>query len=335
MLNGWSIDRFNELLECFIGTKNFHNFTTEDIVRNYKREKKSSHIDTENDIDADGHDEESHSDHKNDEFRKLPIRKENILFSRNIHKIEITNQVTLNGDKYHVIVIKGNSFLKHQIRKMIGAALCVINDLVPGDFIDLALNSNVKILTPMVPGEGLLLDTCAARERKNTFYINLNDSHIIESQQKMKNEVIYPTIAQLLNSPTNSLFSDFFDFAKNNVALPDEKYEKIKRESQEFIEWREEYRKGKHQRHIDYLSSLKELSTIETVEKLLPSGFRLKMIILYPSLNSSSITRLIDGLGHLLKQRKIKLKDFATVETLVEFINNYNGGYEAIINLSS
>lgn len=58
------------------------------------------------------------------------------------------------------LVVIGQSFLLHQIRKMVGTAVAVMRGVAPADAIPLALSKERDIVTPMAPELGLFLDEC-------------------------------------------------------------------------------------------------------------------------------------------------------------------------------
>lgn len=62
-----------------------------------------------------------------------------------------------NGVEFCVINVKGQSFMLHQIRKMIGLALAVIREITTGETITRSFKEN-RIDLPMAPGLGLVLD---------------------------------------------------------------------------------------------------------------------------------------------------------------------------------
>ena len=58
------------------------------------------------------------------------------------------------------IVVFGQSFMLHQIRKMVGTALAVYRGAAPADAIPLALSTGRSVTTPTAPELGLFLDEC-------------------------------------------------------------------------------------------------------------------------------------------------------------------------------
>jgi tRNA pseudouridine38-40 synthase len=96
------ISKLNFYLKQFLGTNYFHNFTThtsEDFVEKF----------------TDKH-----------EIRELIP---NSSYRRDIIKCYAEEILTLNEEKYARIIITGNSFLRHQIRKIIGTVLAIVNGI--------------------------------------------------------------------------------------------------------------------------------------------------------------------------------------------------------------
>lgn len=58
------------------------------------------------------------------------------------------------------LVVLGQSFMMHQIRKMVGAAVAVLRGAAPPNSIRAALTSSAPMATPLAPELGLFLDEC-------------------------------------------------------------------------------------------------------------------------------------------------------------------------------
>ncbi len=58
------------------------------------------------------------------------------------------------------LVVLGQSFVMHQIRKMVGAAVAVCRGAAPPGFITAALAAPAPVPTPLAPELGLFLDEC-------------------------------------------------------------------------------------------------------------------------------------------------------------------------------
>ncbi|XP_050308285.1 pseudouridylate synthase 1 homolog isoform X2 [Anthonomus grandis grandis] len=107
--------KVNEILQMYVGTKNFHNFTV----------KKKP----------------------NDPSAK-----------RFIKSFECETPFVKDDVEFCVLKIYGQSFMMHQIRKMIGLVLAVMRGLTGPETIEKALSSDEKVNVPRAPGLGLLLD---------------------------------------------------------------------------------------------------------------------------------------------------------------------------------
>jgi tRNA pseudouridine38-40 synthase len=96
------VSKLNFYLKQFLGTNNFHNFTShtsDDFVEKF----------------TDKH-----------EIRELIL---NSSYRRDIIKCCVEEILIINEEKYARIIISGNSFLRHQIRKIIGTVLAILNGI--------------------------------------------------------------------------------------------------------------------------------------------------------------------------------------------------------------
>lgn len=76
---------------------------------------------------------------------------------RFIYTFECGEPYMVNGIEFAMILVKGQSFMMHQIRKMIGLMLAVVRDLADEDTIQRAFKAP-RVDVPMAPGLGLVLD---------------------------------------------------------------------------------------------------------------------------------------------------------------------------------
>eukprot|EP00178_Gracilaria_changii_P007293 TRINITY_DN232_c0_g1_i2.p1 TRINITY_DN232_c0_g1~~TRINITY_DN232_c0_g1_i2.p1 ORF type:complete len:964 (+),score=133.95 TRINITY_DN232_c0_g1_i2:7252-10143(+) len=105
-----------------------------------------------------------------------------------------------SGVYYVSIEIFGQSFLLHQIRKMVGLSLYVYLGHAPEETISVALCPSVKLHTPMAPALGLLLenlvfDTYNVRF-KHTLERPISSDAFEEARLKFKSQQVYRRIAQ-------------------------------------------------------------------------------------------------------------------------------------------
>ena len=106
-----------------------------------------------------------------------------------------------NSGVYYVAVeIYGQSFLLHQIRKMVGLAALTYLGHVPIETIRVALCPYVKLPTPMAPALGLLLDNLTFDTYNKRFEKVLEKMIAIEefqeAKEKFKHTRIYKRIAE-------------------------------------------------------------------------------------------------------------------------------------------
>ena len=76
---------------------------------------------------------------------------------------ECKGVIEIQGERWVKMVVVGQSFMLHQIRKMVGMALSVFRDMVPSDALKYALQSRVREGVPIAPDLGLFLDKCEVR----------------------------------------------------------------------------------------------------------------------------------------------------------------------------
>lgn len=110
-------ERFNRILKYFIGTHNFHNFTTR-------------------------------------------TKAEDPAAKRFIISFAADRVVSLDGIDFVRCEVVGQSFMLHQIRKMIGLAVAVMRNCAPESIYDVAFRKDVNLNVPTAPEVGLYLDEC-------------------------------------------------------------------------------------------------------------------------------------------------------------------------------
>ncbi|XP_065881579.1 uncharacterized protein [Euphorbia lathyris] len=110
-------ERFNRILNYYVGSHNFHNFTTR-------------------------------------------TKAEDPAGVRYIISFNAKTIVTVEGIEFVKCEIIGQSFMLHQIRKMIGLAVAIMRNCAPESLITTALQKNVNITVPTAPEVGLYLDEC-------------------------------------------------------------------------------------------------------------------------------------------------------------------------------
>lgn len=98
------------------------------------------------------------------------------------------------------VQVRGQSFLLHQIRKMVSLALLTVNGHVPEDSIQRSFDTKTLINVPPAPAEGLFLDSCHFdwyNERHKMFLkeaVTMSDYDT--PREKFKHEYIMPSVAR-------------------------------------------------------------------------------------------------------------------------------------------
>ncbi|KAL6911802.1 hypothetical protein ACP4OV_000607 [Aristida adscensionis] len=110
-------ERFTRILKYYVGTHNFHNFTTR-------------------------------------------TKAEDPAAKRFIISFVADRVVSLDGIDFVRCEVVGQSFMLHQIRKMIGLAVAVMRNCAPESIYDVAFRKDVNLNVPTAPEVGLYLDEC-------------------------------------------------------------------------------------------------------------------------------------------------------------------------------
>ncbi|KAL6634896.1 hypothetical protein ACP70R_027567 [Stipagrostis hirtigluma subsp. patula] len=110
-------ERFSRMLKYYVGTHNFHNFTTR-------------------------------------------TKAEDPAAKRFIISFVADRVVSLDGIDFVRCEVVGQSFMLHQIRKMIGLAVAVMRNCAPESIYDVAFRKDVNLNVPTAPEVGLYLDEC-------------------------------------------------------------------------------------------------------------------------------------------------------------------------------
>ncbi|KAB1215504.1 tRNA pseudouridine synthase A, mitochondrial [Morella rubra] len=102
------IEQFNRILKYYVGTHNFHNFTTR-------------------------------------------TKAEDPVARRFIISFNANTTVMVDGIEFVKCEVVGQSFMLHQIRKMIGVAVAIMRNCAPEAPIERALQKDVNIYEPTAP----------------------------------------------------------------------------------------------------------------------------------------------------------------------------------------
>lgn len=126
------------------------------------------------------------------------IKPEDPSAKRYILSFEAGKVIEVQGTQFVPCTVVGQSFMLHQIRKMIGTAIAIMRGCVPETIIGFALRRENDVNTPMAPELGLFLDECYYTAYNNRFgrsHEELTQKGYEEMILKFKHDVIYPHIA--------------------------------------------------------------------------------------------------------------------------------------------
>lgn len=238
--NNWTLGEVNEtILKKFIGHHSFHNFTSGvnfQLMSPLGEEKTKSNANSDPvEVKEGDFDEEVADDDKDDDSlsfvdgmgtataipeskirRKLPTGKgigTNNWRRSIIHcyvKSGSLEDVSINNNRapsFCILSVKANSFLLHQIRKMMTLLLWILTRKVPVSIVDSLLTSPILLPIPPAPEISLIKVDCGYEYLKpmQTF-MNFNSIEILRRKQQLKDklykDIIFST-SKTHNEPTN------------------------------------------------------------------------------------------------------------------------------------
>ncbi|KAF7282430.1 hypothetical protein GWI33_002660 [Rhynchophorus ferrugineus] len=150
-----TFQKVNNILGMYVGTKNYHNFTSK---KKY-----------------------------NDPSSKRFIR--SFICERPFVRNDI---------EFCVLKVNGQSFMLHQIRKMVGLLLAIIRGIAPEEIVNKAFDKE-KVNIPRAPGLGLVLDYVHYERYNNRYgsdgmHEKLTWEEVDKDVEEFKEQYIYPTI---------------------------------------------------------------------------------------------------------------------------------------------
>lgn len=126
------------------------------------------------------------------------FNRQNLQIWRTITSFDITTTpLTIHNKQWVSFSIKGNSFLLHQIRMMIGMILGIVKGHIPPFTLYIALTGRFSFRVPLVPGDFLVLKDNNFLDGKFREYSLFNPEVVKQPIEDFKNKVLIPHLAAL------------------------------------------------------------------------------------------------------------------------------------------
>ncbi|KAL4189919.1 hypothetical protein AMTRI_Chr08g167840 [Amborella trichopoda] len=152
------------------------------------------------------------------------------IFSFTCGKLETSNEMP-----FLEICVCGESFMLHQIRKMVAAAIAVKRALLPHDVIDLSLTKFSRMVLPIAPSEVLILKGNKYSLRnlpcgsKPEVFRLIESKEINEAIENFYSSVLLPQVSSAFLDPSRPPWMDWVEKLDKYASIPDAELDEVRK----------------------------------------------------------------------------------------------------------
>ncbi|KAL4558428.1 hypothetical protein LXL04_036628 [Taraxacum kok-saghyz] len=243
------LSEFNDILSIFEGKHPFHNYTTNQrknhLTKQSGEEMVTQCLD-EDDMNSNKELIDEYDANENSVKLNNPV-----IFDKWVHEPDDNDRITdfhfrrilhfscgkpkhLLGASYVEISICGESFMLHQIRKMVATAVAVKRGLLPKDIIPLSLNKFTRFLLPVVPSDILylrfnhfILEKEFGKTIRPEIMTSVESENILKDVEEFYDSIMLPRFLEFLD-PMKSPWKEWVEVLDANIKIPDSQLDEVR-----------------------------------------------------------------------------------------------------------